>query len=276
MAALEPKQQLLRPFERDPQLDLHAMTEEYQRYGHRLEPHIADTAKICWDALDAGKHRALRGRAGHPARPRPRHLSVRHLVEPGRGLGLRRRRRRADRHRRGLGRLQGLHDPGRRRAVPDRARRRARRPPARPGPRVRHDHRARAPLRLARPGRACATRRASTGSRRSRSPSSTSSPGSTRSASRSATAARRARCSTSSPTTRRSSTAPSAEYEELPGFDGGHRRLPHASTTCRRAARDYIALHRGPRGRAGPAGGRRPRPRADDLDAARMPHALPK
>ena len=55
MAALEPKRQLLRPFERDPQLDLHAITEEYQGYGHRLEPHIADTAKICWDALDADR-----------------------------------------------------------------------------------------------------------------------------------------------------------------------------------------------------------------------------
>ncbi len=55
MAALEPKRQLLRPFERDPQLDLHAITEEYQRYGHRLEPHIADTAKICWDALDSDR-----------------------------------------------------------------------------------------------------------------------------------------------------------------------------------------------------------------------------
>jgi adenylosuccinate synthase len=55
MTALEPKRQLLRPFERDPQLDLHAITEEYRGYGHRLEPHIADTAKICWDALDSDK-----------------------------------------------------------------------------------------------------------------------------------------------------------------------------------------------------------------------------
>ena len=55
MAALEPKRQLLRPFEKDPRLDLHAIAEEYQRYGHRLEPHIADTAKICWDALDADR-----------------------------------------------------------------------------------------------------------------------------------------------------------------------------------------------------------------------------
>ena len=36
--------------------------------------------------------RAVRGRPGHPARHRPRHLSVRHLVEPGRRVRLRRRR----------------------------------------------------------------------------------------------------------------------------------------------------------------------------------------
>ena len=54
-AALEPKQQLLRPFARDPKLDLHAMTEEYLRFGHRLEPHIADTSRLCWDALDNGR-----------------------------------------------------------------------------------------------------------------------------------------------------------------------------------------------------------------------------
>jgi adenylosuccinate synthase len=55
MAALEPKRQLLRPFERDPRLDLHTIAEECQRFGHRLEPHIADTARICWEALDAGR-----------------------------------------------------------------------------------------------------------------------------------------------------------------------------------------------------------------------------
>ena len=53
-AALEPKKQMLRPFARDPKLDLHTMTEEYLSYGHRLEPHIADTSRLCWEALDAG------------------------------------------------------------------------------------------------------------------------------------------------------------------------------------------------------------------------------
>ncbi|MDX6604833.1 MAG: adenylosuccinate synthase [Solirubrobacterales bacterium] len=76
-AALEPKQQALRELSvqrrkirkeageeakapeatrdlvPDPRLDLHTMVEEHVSFGHRLEPHIADTAKLCWDALDA-------------------------------------------------------------------------------------------------------------------------------------------------------------------------------------------------------------------------------
>ncbi len=31
------------------------MSEEFTTYGHRLEPHIADTARLCWDALDSGR-----------------------------------------------------------------------------------------------------------------------------------------------------------------------------------------------------------------------------
>ncbi len=73
-AALEPKQQALRELsvqrrkrrkeageerggessllDPDPRLDVHTMVEEHVNFGHRLEPHIADTAKLCWDALD--------------------------------------------------------------------------------------------------------------------------------------------------------------------------------------------------------------------------------
>jgi adenylosuccinate synthase len=74
-AALEPKQQALRelsvqrrkrlkeagedpkpitePTEiLDPRLDLHTLVEEHVNFGHRLEPHIADTARLCWEALD--------------------------------------------------------------------------------------------------------------------------------------------------------------------------------------------------------------------------------
>jgi len=83
--ALEPKQQALRELSvrrrklrkeagegaeketgggdsfEDPRLDLHTMTEEHVNYGHRLEPHIADTARLCWDALDAGRSVVFEG-----------------------------------------------------------------------------------------------------------------------------------------------------------------------------------------------------------------------
>src|SRR5215217_7855981 len=51
-AAMEPKRLMLRPFAKDPQLDLHTMTEEYRILGHRLEPYIADTAPIAWRIFD--------------------------------------------------------------------------------------------------------------------------------------------------------------------------------------------------------------------------------
>jgi adenylosuccinate synthase len=51
-AAMEPKRLSLRPYAKDPALDLHAMTEEYRTLGHRLESYIADTQRIVWEALD--------------------------------------------------------------------------------------------------------------------------------------------------------------------------------------------------------------------------------
>ena len=71
MAALDDKQQALRELavrrrklQRegeaddevpiDDRLDLHSITEDYLNYGHRLEPYIADTARLCWSELDAG------------------------------------------------------------------------------------------------------------------------------------------------------------------------------------------------------------------------------
>ena len=103
------------------------MTEEYLRYGHRLEPHIADTSRLCWEALDAGETVLFEGAQAAL-------LDLDHGTYPfvtssnpvagaacvGAGVG-------PDRHRRGLGRLQGLHDPRRRGPVPDRAHRRGRR-----------------------------------------------------------------------------------------------------------------------------------------------------
>ncbi|HEV3093409.1 MAG TPA: adenylosuccinate synthase [Solirubrobacteraceae bacterium] len=64
VAAMEPKRLSLRPFEKDPTLDLHAMTEEYLVYGHRLEQHIADTARLMWELLDDGQTVIFEGAQG--------------------------------------------------------------------------------------------------------------------------------------------------------------------------------------------------------------------
>jgi adenylosuccinate synthase len=52
MAALEPKRLSLRPFAKDPRLNLQAMSDEYLTFGHRLEQFIADTATLAHRALD--------------------------------------------------------------------------------------------------------------------------------------------------------------------------------------------------------------------------------
>ncbi|MBA2439640.1 MAG: adenylosuccinate synthase [Thermoleophilaceae bacterium] len=63
-AALEPKRQTLREFTKDPRLDLHQMTEECTAFGHRLEPYIADTPPIAWNALDEGRLVVFEGAQG--------------------------------------------------------------------------------------------------------------------------------------------------------------------------------------------------------------------
>jgi adenylosuccinate synthase len=64
VAAMEPKRLSLRPYEKDPSLDLHTMTEEFLTFGHRLEQHIADTSKLMWQMLDAGDTVILEGAQG--------------------------------------------------------------------------------------------------------------------------------------------------------------------------------------------------------------------
>jgi adenylosuccinate synthase len=63
-AAMEPKRLTLRPHEKDPSLDLHTMVEDYLTYGHRLEQYIADTARLVWDLLDAGREVIFEGAQG--------------------------------------------------------------------------------------------------------------------------------------------------------------------------------------------------------------------
>ena len=64
VAALEPKRLSLRPFAKDPTLDLRAMTEEYLTYGHRLEQYIADTTSLTHDLLDDGRTVVFEGAQG--------------------------------------------------------------------------------------------------------------------------------------------------------------------------------------------------------------------
>ncbi len=64
VAALEPKRLSLRPFAKDPRLDLQAITEEYLTYGHRLEPYISDTSRLVLELLDLDKMVVFEGAQG--------------------------------------------------------------------------------------------------------------------------------------------------------------------------------------------------------------------
>jgi adenylosuccinate synthase len=63
-AAIEPKGMSLRPFLRDPELDLHAMVDRFTNYGHQLEQHIADTTRLAWDLLEADRTVLFEGAQG--------------------------------------------------------------------------------------------------------------------------------------------------------------------------------------------------------------------
>jgi len=64
VAALEPKRLSLREFQRDPRLDLQAMTDEYLTYGHRIKGYIADTTRLVLERLDAGDMVVFEGAQG--------------------------------------------------------------------------------------------------------------------------------------------------------------------------------------------------------------------
>jgi adenylosuccinate synthase len=64
VVALEPKRLSLRPFAKDPQLDLQTMTEEYLSYGHRIEPYVADTSRLVCQRLDEGAVVVFEGAQG--------------------------------------------------------------------------------------------------------------------------------------------------------------------------------------------------------------------
>ena len=102
-------------------LDVDEIVERFTELGARLAPYVVDTVGLLHEALGRRRAPAARGRPGDVPRPRPRHLSVRHVVEPDGRRRLRRHRARPTRHRPRRRDHQGVHDPRRRRAVPDRA-----------------------------------------------------------------------------------------------------------------------------------------------------------
>ena len=64
VAALDPKRLSLRPYAKDPRLDLQSMTDEYLTYGHVLEPYIADTSRLVLQQLDQGDTVLFEGAQG--------------------------------------------------------------------------------------------------------------------------------------------------------------------------------------------------------------------
>ncbi len=104
---------------------------DLRRARLRSRPKVLPFMDAVWRLLDerAPRRQAhpVRGRAGRAARHRPRHLSLRHLVQHRGRPGGDRLRHRAGRDRLRARHRQGLHDARRRGAVPDRAARRDRR-----------------------------------------------------------------------------------------------------------------------------------------------------
>ena len=188
----------------------------------------------------ARRARPARGRPGHAARPRPRELPVRDLVEPGRRRRVHRWRDRAAPGRRGHRRDEGLLDARRLGAVPDRAARRDRRRDRRSAatssgrsPGVRGGSAGSTPSR-------CATRSRSTASAASCSTSSTSCPASRRSGCASPTRST-AGGSRRWPSSGAALVAGDADLRRVPGLGGADQRRPLAG----RPARERPALRVG-------------------------------
>ena len=111
-----------------PAVDVADIAERFVALGRRLKPFVDDAGHLVIEAVRAGKRGRLRGGPRGVAGRRPRHLPVRdeqQLLGPG---PVHRGRRAADGRAELRRHHQGLQHPRRRRAVPDRADRRDRRP----------------------------------------------------------------------------------------------------------------------------------------------------
>ena len=98
-------------------IDVDAVVEEYLGVRRAAAPvHRRHPADALARRSTRGETVLLEGAQAHPARRRPRHVSVRDLVQPDGRRRLRRRRHPADPDHPGHRRDQGVHDPGRLRA----------------------------------------------------------------------------------------------------------------------------------------------------------------
>ena len=95
----------------------------------QLSPMVADVAGLLQRRARPRRIAAVRRRAGRAARHRPRHVSVRHVVELPRRCGRSRRGRRSAFSRLHAGHRQGLHHARRHRPLPHRTDGRHRRGP---------------------------------------------------------------------------------------------------------------------------------------------------
>ena len=140
-AALDVKNQLLTKLYNRRAIEADQVVEELLGYADKIKGVCRRHHPDPQQGARRRQGRPLRGRPGHAAGHRPRHVPLRHVLEPDRGRRLHGCGCRPDedqpRHRH----PQGLHDPRRRRPVPDRAVRRGRRGAAPHRRRARCHHR---------------------------------------------------------------------------------------------------------------------------------------
>ena len=111
-AALDDKNKVLPRVYNTLPMDPGEIVDEYLGYADRLRPHVTDTSLLIWEGLQGGQAGSLRGSTGHAARHRPRHLSVRDIVESHSRWGRGRHRDRTEGDRRGRRGRQGIHLTG--------------------------------------------------------------------------------------------------------------------------------------------------------------------
>ena len=140
-AALEFKNQVLVKIYNRKALDSAEVVDALLAQAEGFKHRIADTRLLLNAALGAGRDGAVGGVAGHPARRRPRHVSLCHIIESDSRRRGGRFGHRADPDHHGARNSQGLHHARGLGTVPDRAVRREWRVPVQDRWRGRRDHR---------------------------------------------------------------------------------------------------------------------------------------